>query len=73
MVRPLLFGLVGLAFIWLFYERYWKWRSCIDEALSSCVTPDGDNLTSGGLIWGFLALLFLALTLVSAIIGRPKR
>ena len=25
-------------FGWLFYVRYWKWRDCIREALSSCVT-----------------------------------
>lgn len=34
-MKPLLFGLIGLFFAWLFHERYWKWRSCIDAALSS--------------------------------------
>lgn len=51
-------ALAGL-FVWLFYERYWRWRECIDEALSSCVAPDGDNLTAGGLFWSLPATIFL--------------
>ncbi len=41
----------------LFYFRYWKWRDCIREAHAGCVTPDGQNLTTGGMLWGFLALV----------------
>jgi hypothetical protein len=48
---------------WLFYFRYWKWRDCIREALSSCITPGGDNLTSGGMVWGLFALAFAAAAL----------
>jgi hypothetical protein len=73
MAKPLLFGLIGLIFAWLCYERYWKWRFCIDESLSSCVTPDGSNLTSGGLIWGVFAFLFIALAVVSMFTGRSRR
>ncbi|NKJ76278.1 hypothetical protein ELI54_00680 [Rhizobium ruizarguesonis] len=50
----------------LFYERYWKFRDCISQALSSCLTPDGDNLTQGGSLWAGLAGLFLLLAVISA-------
>jgi hypothetical protein len=35
---------------WLFYARYWQWRDCISEAASTCITPDGQHVTSGGLM-----------------------
>ena len=50
-------------FGWLFYIRYWKWRDCIAEALSSCITPEGDNLTSGGMLWGLFAFVLAAAAL----------
>ena len=50
-------------FAWLFYERYWKWRDCIHEALSSCITPEGDNVIAGGAMWSVPAGLFLILAL----------
>ena len=50
-------GLSGL-FGWLFYVRYWKWRECIAEALSSCITPDGTNLIEGGRFWALPAVIF---------------
>jgi hypothetical protein len=58
------FALTG-CFAWLFYERYWKWRDCIDTSASSCVTPDGGNLTAGGMFWAIFAAAFLALALYS--------
>ncbi|PKA45231.1 hypothetical protein CWR43_05470 [Rhizobium sullae] len=51
---------------WLFYERYWKFRDCISQALSSCLTPGGDNLTQGGSLWAGFAGLFLLLAMMSA-------
>jgi hypothetical protein len=42
----------------LFYVRYWQWRDCIAEALSSCITPDGANVIAGGQLWAAPALLF---------------
>ena len=48
-------------FSWAFYTRYWQWRECIHEALSSCVTPDGANLIEGGVVWFVPAALFLVL------------
>jgi hypothetical protein len=44
----------------MFYERYWKWRDCIHEAVSSCITPDGQNLIAGGMVWGFVAAILAA-------------
>ncbi|AUW40550.1 hypothetical protein CUJ84_Chr000128 [Rhizobium leguminosarum] len=57
---------LSIFFGWLFYERYWKFRDCISQALSSCLTPDGDNLTQGGSLWAGLAGLFLLLAVISA-------
>jgi hypothetical protein len=45
-------------FLWLFHERYWAWRDCIAKALSSCLTPDGGNLTAGGMVWIVPAAIF---------------
>jgi hypothetical protein len=60
-------------FAWAFYERYWRWRGCIDEALSSCVTPDGDNLTAGGMVWSLPAAIFLLLALRNIYRWRRSR
>lgn len=64
-VFPALFSLLTLLFGWLFYVRYWKYRDCIDAAESSCVLPDGDNLSNGGAVWGFLAGMFALAALVT--------
>ncbi len=63
--RVLIAGCLALSALsgWLFYIRYWRWRDCIREAQSSCITPDGDNLTSGGMLWGLLALVLAAAAL----------
>ena len=53
---------MALAFSWLFYVRYWLWRECIEQSLSSCVTPDGDNLTSGGMFWALPVIPLLLLS-----------
>ena len=54
---------VGLAifFACAFYFNYWRWRECIEQALSSCVTPEG-NFTTGGMFWGYPCLPLLALS-----------
>ncbi|NKK69079.1 hypothetical protein GFM13_01460 [Rhizobium leguminosarum bv. viciae] len=65
-VSVLILALLSIVFGWLFYERYWKFRDCISQALSSCLTPDGDNLTQGGSLWAGLAGLFLLLAVISA-------
>lgn len=50
---------LGVFFSYAFYIRFWKWRECIELAQSSCVTPEGDNVTSGGMFWVIPAALFL--------------
>lgn len=65
-IPALLCGLLAAFFAWLFYERYWKWRDCIREAVSSCVTAEGDNLIPGGAMWSVFAGLFLVLALAAA-------
>lgn len=50
-------SLAGL-FFWLFYVRYWKYRDCIADAKSSCVTPDGSNLIPMGAFWIAPAIIF---------------
>lgn len=51
-------------FWWLFWDRYLKYADCIEAANSSCVTNDGDNLTSAGMIWLVPALVFAVLALI---------
>jgi hypothetical protein len=60
---------LAAGFGWLFYVRYWKWRDCIAEARSSCITPDGDNLIAGGMLWGLVALGWL----IAAIYATLRR
>ncbi len=50
---------LSIFFSYAFYIRFWKWRDCIEQAKSSCITPDGDNVTSGGMFWAVFAVLFL--------------
>lgn len=54
----------GLALGGLFFDRYWLWRDCIAASHSSCMTPDGANLTAGGAIWGVFSLGFLLASLI---------
>ena len=67
----------ALVFAWLFYIRYWQWRECIAESLSSCVTPDGDNLTSGGMFWALPVIPLLLITVwqlhQARVRGRQRR
>ena len=52
---------LGLAvfFSYAFYIRSWKYRDCIQQAMSSCITPERDNLIEGGAMWSVFAVLFL--------------
>ncbi|MBR0554869.1 hypothetical protein J5J10_04175 [Ciceribacter sp. L1K23] len=66
-VRPRAIVLVFAAglFAAIFHARYWMWRDCIAASQSSCVTPDGNNVTDGGMVWGMIALCFLAAALIA--------
>ncbi|MEB2843031.1 hypothetical protein GAO09_27185 [Rhizobiales bacterium RZME27] len=61
---------IGLAFGWLFFDRYWLWRDCIAASQSSCMTPDGANLTSGGAIWSVFSIAFLMASAIVFLRGR---
>jgi hypothetical protein len=67
-----LFSLAALFFAWLFYIRYWKYRDCIAAAQSSCVLPDGDNLTNGGVVWGLFATVLAVAALISWLFTRSR-
>lgn len=62
----------GLVFGWLFFDRYWFWRDCIAASQSSCVTPDGANLTAGGSIWGVFSVVFLMASVIAFLRGRRR-
>lgn len=62
----------GLGFGWLFLDRYWFWRDCIAASQSSCVTPDGANLTAGGAIWSLFSFGFLIASIVVFLRGRRR-
>jgi hypothetical protein len=58
-------GIAGFLW-WAFYERFEKYADCIGALTnSSCLTPDGGNVTSGGIFWGILALPFTLLAAVA--------
>jgi hypothetical protein len=63
----------SLCFFYLFYIRYWKWRDCIEQAASSCITPDGDSLISGGAFWIVPALFFLLIALIIFLVAILRR
>lgn len=62
----------GLGFAWLFIDRYWLWRDCIAASQSSCVTPDGANLTAGGAVWSLFSLGFLIASIIVFLRGRRR-
>lgn len=55
----LLFSALSAFFWWVFDQRYLEHADCIEAlANSSCMTPEGDNLTSGGIFWALVAIPF---------------
>ena len=64
-IRVIVFALAAGFFTYVFYMRYWIWRDCIAVSQSSCLTPDGSNVTDGGMVWGVVALGFVAAALIA--------
>ena len=64
-----IFTAIATFFWWVFYERYVRYADCIEAAKSSCLTPEGDNLTSGGIFWALLALPFSLLAALFLLIS----
>jgi hypothetical protein len=48
-------------FGYAFHDRFWAWRHEIAEVNTSYLTPDGANVTSGGMLWVFPAFIFALL------------
>lgn len=65
-VFALILALLALGSAYLFYTRYWHYRDCIAASLSSCITPEGDTLTGGGMFWALFAVLFAITAIVAA-------
>ena len=64
-IKAIVFALAAGLFGYVFYMRYWIWRDCIAASQSSCVTPDGSNVTDGGMVWGVIAIGFLAAAVIA--------
>ncbi|MFN4208380.1 MAG: hypothetical protein ACK4HG_18445 [Agrobacterium albertimagni] len=64
-IKAIVFTLAAGLFGYVFYMRYWIWRDYIAASQSSCVTPDGSNVTDGGMVWGVIALAFLAAAVIA--------
>lgn len=60
-------GALGfITFLYFYYIRYFQWRDCFNE-LGRCYDPDGshDIYTTAGQFWGWLAIPFFILMLVT--------
>lgn len=63
--RHLIFAVIylGIAgfFAYAFYDRFWQWRHELSQVATSFNTPDGANVTSGGMFWILPAGVFAIL------------
>ncbi len=63
LTKALIYGALSAFFAYAYYTRYWAYEDCIKAAKSSCITEDGANLTSGGMVWFFPSVFFAGLAL----------
>jgi hypothetical protein len=59
------FSIAGF-FAYAFDDRFWLWRHQIAEVNTSFITPDGANVTEGGMLWIFPAGIFAILGFLRA-------
>jgi hypothetical protein len=69
-LKALVFLVIAGLFGFIFFQRYWIWRDCIAVSQSSCVTPDGSNITGGAMVWGVIALGFLGAAFIAQFARR---
>jgi len=62
-LRFIVYLVISGFFFYAFYVRFWKYRQCINDAKSSCITDEGENLISGGVYWVIPAVIFLIIAL----------
>ncbi len=63
----LLSGVATILFSLAWYDRYWRWRGCFNEA-GRCFDPETQDvyLEQAGLVWGLFLLVSLGLLVLSA-------
>lgn len=68
----IIFSSLAGFFWWLFYERYYRYKDCIETAASSCLNAQGDNLIGAGMVWALPAFIFsgIAVYYLWRVIGR---
>lgn len=67
-------GAVGFgACAWAFYERFYRWRDCFND-VGRCYDPDGSGqvYTTAGQVWGWMALMFLAVAVAGVVMSRRR-
>jgi hypothetical protein len=60
------FGIAGF-FAYAFYDRFWRWRPELSQVDTSFITPDGANVTSGGMFWILPAGVFAILGILRVV------
>ncbi|HWV52912.1 hypothetical protein [Pseudorhodoplanes sp.] len=60
-----LLTVAGLLSLFMFYDRYWRWRDCFNE-LGRCFDPATADvyLDQSGPVWGSFAAIFLFLGII---------
>ncbi|WP_372372736.1 hypothetical protein ACDI13_03930 [Alcaligenes faecalis] len=68
----IMFSILAGLFWWLFYERYYRYKGCIETAASSCLSAQGDNLIGGGMVWALPAFILsvIAVSYLWRVIGH---
>ncbi len=75
-LKSSLYLVLSIGFGNAFYWRYWRYRDCIAQALSSCYATDegeyANNATIGGVIWAIPAVFFALLLIINILLWRKR-